>query len=181
MFHNYFIGNHKKGTGGIRIIGENQNVHGNYLIGLNGEGLRAAITIMNGIPQSPLNGYWQVKNAKVQFNIIINCKEGFHIGVGKSNRNTLPPIKVRISRNILHQVKKTLIIAEQKAKTKFSGNSTSHKSDLRGFMFVPSVWLTGDLGLPYPDCCKLKTPFWLTENIGVTFIPYNPKYFKVKN
>ncbi|MEO0347483.1 MAG: polysaccharide lyase 6 family protein, partial [Pseudomonadota bacterium] len=54
---NYFLGNRKPNTGGIRIINENQTVRNNYLSGLTGHRFRGAMVIMNGVPNGPINRY----------------------------------------------------------------------------------------------------------------------------
>ncbi len=57
---NIFLGEQKSRTGGIRIIGEDHLVTNNYLEGLTGDDSRSAISFMNGVPNSPLNEYFQV-------------------------------------------------------------------------------------------------------------------------
>jgi len=47
--NNYFLGNRKPNTGGIRIINENQTVQNNYLYGLTGHRFRGAMVIMNRV------------------------------------------------------------------------------------------------------------------------------------
>jgi poly(beta-D-mannuronate) lyase len=77
---NFFFGNHKAGTGGVRVIGEDHIVVNNYFAGLAGEGSRSALTMMNGIPDSPLAGYLQVKRALIEFNTFVDCYSGILIG-----------------------------------------------------------------------------------------------------
>ena len=45
-----------------------------------GAEFKAALPIVNGIPNSPLNRYFQVKNAVVAFNTFVNCKYTFVFG-----------------------------------------------------------------------------------------------------
>ena len=77
---NAFLGRGAKGTGGIRIIGEGHRVRGNYLEGLAGDEERGGITFMLGIPDSPANGYFQVKGARVEDNVLSDCKQPLIIG-----------------------------------------------------------------------------------------------------
>ena len=70
--NNYFLGNRKPNTGGIRIINENQTVRKNYLYGLTGHRFRGALVIMNGVPDSPINRYNQVVDSYMESNIVIN-------------------------------------------------------------------------------------------------------------
>ena len=52
---NVLIGNGVAFTGGIRLINEKQTVINNYCEGLTGNRFRGALTVMNGVPNSPLN------------------------------------------------------------------------------------------------------------------------------
>ncbi|MFY0598903.1 MAG: polysaccharide lyase 6 family protein [Cyclobacteriaceae bacterium] len=70
--NNYFLGNGKANTGGIRIINEYQTVKKNYLNGLTGHRFRGALVIMNGVPNSPINRYNQVIDSYMENNIVIN-------------------------------------------------------------------------------------------------------------
>lgn len=109
VYGNYFFGNNVKGTGGIRIIGEGQKVYNNYLQDLEGEDAFSAISIMNGVPDSPPNRYFQVKNALVAFNTLINNRHSIEIGVGKDAELNLPPINSVIANNIVYSTKGALI------------------------------------------------------------------------
>lgn len=117
VYGNYFIGNQKDGTGGIRIIGEDHKIRNNYLYGLTGTGLNAAITFMNAWENPPLYGYWQVKKVEVRNNTIIDCRESIVVGSGKNEKTFLPPLNTVITNNII--VTKTPIITwtEPTAKT----------------------------------------------------------------
>ncbi len=88
---NWFDGKHRKFTGGIRIIGENHVVRGNHLQGLEGDGARTAICIMNGIKDSPANGYLQVKKAEVTGNSIMDCKNSIVIGYADEDVTAIMP------------------------------------------------------------------------------------------
>jgi poly(beta-D-mannuronate) lyase len=93
--NNAFFGNDAKGTGGIRIIGEEHRVVGNYLERLAGDDARSAITIMLGIPDSPAYGYFQVKRAHVENNTIVDCEHPILIGQEGSTaerKPSLPPV-----------------------------------------------------------------------------------------
>ena len=83
---NVFLGNELSGTGGVRIIGEGHRVINNYFEGLRGDKERATISIMNGIPNGPLNGFAPVKDAIVAHNTLIDCKVTVEIGVGAGER-----------------------------------------------------------------------------------------------
>jgi poly(beta-D-mannuronate) lyase len=106
VYGNYFFGNNKPGTGGVRIIGAGHKVYNNYFQDLAGEvsDWRGAIVMMNGIENSPLNGYFQVDSATVAFNTIVNCKNGFVIGLKKSSDpdQILPPKNSVFANNVIY-------------------------------------------------------------------------------
>tara|TARA_R110001632_G_scaffold18712_5_gene57613 strand:- start:6319 stop:8697 length:2379 start_codon:yes stop_codon:yes gene_type:complete len=98
--NNVFLGNNVSKTGGIRIINEGHVVRNNLLIGLKGDGFRGPIVIMNGVPNSPLNRYNQVKNVDVQHNTIINCGP-VEFAAGKDSERSLPPINTIFANNLI--------------------------------------------------------------------------------
>lgn len=97
--NNVFLGRGVKGTGGIRVIGERNRVIGNHLEGLRGTEERSAICFMLGIPDSPANGYFQVKDAVIERNTIVDCTSPMVIGVKGEKKASLPPVGVRITGN----------------------------------------------------------------------------------
>ena len=101
VYANFFFGNNSDHTGGVRIIGEDHRVYNNYFQDLQGTDYRAAISMMNGVPNSPLNRYFQVKRAKVLFNTIVNCYEPLVIGAGADDEKTLPPKDCIIANNAI--------------------------------------------------------------------------------
>jgi len=88
---NVFLGGKRSQTGGIRLIGEGHQVIGNFLRDLEGDSFRSAICLVNGFPESPDNGYFQVKNAVIQNNVILDCKESILIGHNDEEEATLAP------------------------------------------------------------------------------------------
>ena len=112
---NYFIGNGVANTGGVRIIGENHKVYNNYLENLTGTGYRAAICIVRGKENSALNEYFQVKNALVAFNTMVNCTQSFSINYNSSSLLNMPPIGTTIAHNHVYNTSssKTNVIIYQ--------------------------------------------------------------------
>lgn len=111
---NFFDGRHEKGTGGIRIIGEDHVVRGNHLQNLAGDGLRSALTLMLGIPDSPLHGYFQVQRARLEANTIRDCASPICIGVEGSTverRPALPPLACVFVGNRVQAPKATVVTA----------------------------------------------------------------------
>jgi poly(beta-D-mannuronate) lyase len=97
---NVFLGKGQKSTGGVRVIGEDHRVVNNYFEGLTGTGVRSALTLMNGIPNSEPTGYFQVKRSVIAFNTFIDCNNIFVIGYS-GNRVTLAPVGCTIANNVV--------------------------------------------------------------------------------
>ena len=89
---NYFVGNGMNGTGGIRLIGEGHTVERNYLEGLAGTGYRSAICLVRGQQDALLSGYWQVKDAKVRYNTVVDCKYGLNVNYASSGSDQVLPV-----------------------------------------------------------------------------------------
>lgn len=98
---NYFFGNRKANTGGIRIINEKQKVVNNYCEGLTGYRFRGALVIMNGVPNSPLNRYFQVKDSEASNNTFINC-DHIQLCAGADEERSAPPINTLVANNIFY-------------------------------------------------------------------------------
>lgn len=96
---NYFFGNDVSNSGGVRVIGENHVVFNNYFENLGGNNYRSAICLVRGRENSPLNGYFQVKNTLVAFNTIVNCRQSFSVNYNSSSSYNQPPIGSTIAHN----------------------------------------------------------------------------------
>jgi len=90
--NNVFDGAGAKGAGGVRVIGEHHIVTGNHFENLTGDDGRSALSIMLGIPDSPANGYFQVKHAEIRGNRFVNCEHNILIGISGDKKATLPPV-----------------------------------------------------------------------------------------
>lgn len=109
VYGNFFLGEGKSGTGGVRIIGERHRVYNNYFQDLTGTGYRAALAVVNGVENSPLNRYFQVKEAVVAFNTFVDAKETFVIGAGKSSEQSLPPENLTLAGNLAQTTRGPII------------------------------------------------------------------------
>jgi poly(beta-D-mannuronate) lyase len=96
---NVFLGKGKRGSGGVRVIGEDHRVVNNYFAGLQGDEARAVLSFMNGVPNGELHEYAQVKRALVAFNTVVDCKVPMAIGVVGMKTATLPPENCVIANN----------------------------------------------------------------------------------
>jgi len=134
---NYFLGNHRKNTGGVRVIGEDHRVVNNLFSELEGVDSRSALTLMNGLKDSPLHGYFQVKRAVLAFNTFSNCHSSVVIGYVSDNPmgGDLPPLDCVFANNLLESTNAPLIKVETVPQNwKWQGNLAM-----------------GALGIPIPD------------------------------
>ena len=97
--NNYFLGNRKPNTGGIRVINENQTVRNNYLYGLTGHRFRGALVIMNGVPNGPINRYDPVVDSKLDNNILIDS-DHIQLAAGSDAERSAPPTGSSMHNNI---------------------------------------------------------------------------------
>lgn len=134
--HNVFLGNGIKETGGIRVIGEDHVVENNFLSGLTGDDARSAITLMMGVPNSPLNRYSQVKRSTIRGNVLVDCKHSLLIGLSDDSKATLPPIQ-------------TAFIDNQFISPKFP--IVDARCDLGGIRWSGNQFVGHSLGIPDVD------------------------------
>ena len=97
---NIFLGRGKRETGGVRVIGEGHRVVNNAFVDLIGSGAKSALTVMNGVPDSPLNEYFRVKDATIAFNTFAGCRHPIVLGLG-DKKATLPPVRCTIANNLI--------------------------------------------------------------------------------
>src|SRR4030095_13841789 len=95
---NYFYGEHKRGSGGIRVIGADHTIINNYIDGVE----QGAFWITSGIVDSPLVGYFQARNCVIAFNTVVDTQgPGLLLDAGiASSRRTLLPERIRIINNL---------------------------------------------------------------------------------
>ncbi|MBN8429477.1 alginate lyase [Microbulbifer salipaludis] len=98
---NVFLGNGVDHTGGIRVINADQVIRNNYLEGLTGYRFGSGFTVMNGVPNSPINRYHQVVNAKIENNSFINV-EHIHLAAGSDPERSAVPQDSTIADNIFY-------------------------------------------------------------------------------
>ena len=98
---NWFLGGGKPGTGGVRVIGEDHLVTHNYFSELEGDSSRASLSVMNGIPNSPLNRYFQVKRPTITQNTFVGTRVSILFGLGADGEKTLLPEDVLFGQNVI--------------------------------------------------------------------------------
>ncbi|WP_282135889.1 chondroitinase-B domain-containing protein [Seonamhaeicola maritimus] len=107
VFNNYFFAENNDFSGGIRVIGEDHKVYNNYIEGVNhrkpggsGSSATGGINVMNGIQDSELNQYFQVKNVQIVNNTLVNCDLAIRVGTSLSGA-TLAPENLIVANNIM--------------------------------------------------------------------------------
>ena len=95
---NFFIGHHKRGSGGIRVIGDDHVIINNYIDGVE----KGGFWITSGISNSELKGYFQSRNCVIAFNTFVDSRGPaieLDAGFGTSGR-TLRPENITIANNV---------------------------------------------------------------------------------
>jgi poly(beta-D-mannuronate) lyase len=101
---NFFFGNGKAGTGGVRLYSRNHIIVNNHFQDLTGDVWDAAITMTNGDTESGSeSAHWQIQNAKILNNTFVNTKAPFEIGYPKADNSWKKvPINCRIAGNVIY-------------------------------------------------------------------------------
>jgi poly(beta-D-mannuronate) lyase len=139
---NCFFGHQRPGTGGVRIIGEDHKIFNNYFCELAGTNFESALPFVNGIPDTKLNEYFQIKRATVAFNTFVDCYQNITFGVGVGFRNrSLPPVDCVLANNLVLGTNGPLVLFQDKpVNLRWQGN-IFFGADL-GFPITPGVQVT---------------------------------------
>ena len=97
---NVFMGMGAPNTGGIRVINRDQTVRGNYLEGLTGTNFTAALSVMNGVPNSAINRYHQVVGGEIANNTLIE-PAAILFGAGASAERSAAPTGIGLASNLV--------------------------------------------------------------------------------
>ncbi len=151
--NNFFWGNDKIGTGGVRIINKGQWVINNLFYRCRGVGFRSPIAIMNGIPNSPANRYLEVTDALICNNSFYECSP-MSFGIGSDMERTVTPKNVMLFNNLFYNTKDSLLynVFDSINGIKFAGNvvsKTVKQQMVNGFAkTVITVQKIADLPVP---------------------------------
>jgi len=105
---NYFLGNDKPGTGGVRVINKGQVVNNNIFYKCRGVDFRSPLVIMNGVPNSPPTRYVQVTNAEISSNTFYECSP-ISLCEGSDAERTLTPDNVLFTKNSFYNTRDSII------------------------------------------------------------------------
>lgn len=96
---NVFLGHGKAHTGGVRVINRNQTVRDNYFEGIAGDNFAAALSVMAGTHNAPLNRYEQIDHAVIERNSFIQVGT-LLLGAGLDEERNAMPVNSRIAGNL---------------------------------------------------------------------------------
>jgi len=180
--NNYFLGNRKPNTGGVRIINENQTVRNNYMYGLTGHRFRGALVIMNGVPNGPINRYDPVIDSYMDNNIVVDS-DYIQLCAGSDEERSATPTGSSMSNNII--MSKTNLdpftVYDDISGISFEGNVLNEEADVpieSGFSKVPYSVTENAHGLLVPaqslvdeiEFGEVKLPV-TKEETGADFYP----------
>ncbi|GGA82707.1 hypothetical protein GCM10011369_25850 [Neiella marina] len=124
---NVFFGNGVDHTGGIRVINADQTIRNNYLEGLTGYRFGSGLTVMNGVPNSPINRYHQVVNATIENNTLINVEHVQLAAGSDAERSATPQDSVMRNNLIINkQGRDPFTLFDDISGIKFEGNIRSN-------------------------------------------------------
>lgn len=109
VYGNYFFAEGNTFSGGIRVIGEGHKIYNNYIEGVNStkpdgstSNATGGINISNGRLNSALNGYYQVKDARIVNNTFVNCDYAVRVGTKVSSDLDQAPENLIVANNIMY-------------------------------------------------------------------------------
>ena len=181
MESNYFFGNGKPNTGGIRIINEKQKVINNYCEGLTGYRFRGALVIMNGVPNSPINRYFQVTDSEASNNSFINC-DYVQLCAGSDEERSAVPENTVVNNNLFYNENKEdlFTVYDDISGIAFNGNVLSQNIapiSQSGFAQAKIEFVREENGILLPTDQSVKAgitevkPHGTPENTGVSWYP----------
>lgn len=110
---NIFIGGDESNLyGGLSVMNTGHWITNNYFYKIKGVEFRSPLAIMNGIKNTPLQGFRQVTDVVIAYNSWIDCQLTWQIGVGQNKARidslpiteirSEPPIRSTIANNLIY-------------------------------------------------------------------------------
>lgn len=179
---NVFIGNNKPSTGGIRVINAGQKIINNYGYGLKGYRFGGAFVIMNGVPNSKINRYHQVKDAVVENNVFVNS-DHIQLGAGSDEERSAVPKSSIVANNIFyHDTKKDIFtIYDDMSGITFKNNILSENISApfsTGFSSAKMTLKKNEMGYKIPVLNDENTNFKINSKIATKKNTGAPWYSK---
>lgn len=177
--NNVFIGNGTVNSGGVRVINRRNTIRNNIMQGLDGAGFGSALTIMYGVPNSPVHRYVQVDQAVIENNTIIDAREML-LGAGMDAERSAAPINSRFANNLIvnRDGRDPVRVLGDMSGIAFEGNVQSPRAtaDLTGVRSEAVALVEGDDGLLRPEGLEgvgaaRDLTFIPREETGVSWYP----------
>ncbi|MEO9521510.1 polysaccharide lyase 6 family protein [Parasphingorhabdus sp.] len=177
--NNVFFGNGKDHTGGIRVINQDQTIRNNYMEGLRGTGFASALTVMNGVPNSPVNRYVQVNNAVVENNSVVDSTR-ITFNAGADTERSAAPVNSKFLNNMLGGVASGMFVKIQDdiSGIAFTGNVLTNgtiEQPVDGISEQTTGLVRADNGLLYPEDVRVGASRDLKpvtrDQVGVSWYP----------
>lgn len=184
---NFFLGNNKPSTGGVRIINEGQKVYNNYFYGLTGMDFRGALVVMNGVPNSVINRYHQVKDVEIMFNTWVDCILPWQLCVGSDEERTARPESTLIANNIVYNSKESELVKffDKQDGITFQNNLLiNNEGVLKGNGYVDgkvSEITKGEFPFVCSDVKAVDAPSFLSKNKTIGMAPCSEKPTLIAN
>ncbi|MEL6867005.1 MAG: chondroitinase-B domain-containing protein [Bacteroidota bacterium] len=127
----------------------------NYCEGLTGYRFRGALVVMNGVPNSPPNRYFQVTNSEASNNTFVNC-DHIQLCAGSDEERSAVPINSKVEDNIFYHAHKEELftVYDDISGIAFKGNLISEKANpitTPGFQKAQLHFERGEKGLLMPQ------------------------------
>ncbi|MFI3289749.1 MAG: polysaccharide lyase 6 family protein [Rikenellaceae bacterium] len=165
--NNYFIGEGMSSSGGVRIIGEGHTVEDNYMESLMGDNYTSSICIVRGEEDAELSGYWQVKDAMISGNTIVDCNVGITSNYGARSTMTMAVITTTVSNN-------TIIMSSEKDYSIY--NITSPEPDIT---WIDNMIYSGrELGVDLPTLTTMPSYTRPTNQIESIIATAGASYYE---
>ena len=179
--NNVLIGNNKDHTGGIRLINARQTIKNNYMEGLAGYRFGGGLVVMNGVPNSSINRYHQVKDSFIENNSMINV-DHIQLGAGSDTERSAKPENTTFASNLIfHKEKKdTFTLYDDMSGIDFKGNVTNEVASFQiktGFEAKSFGVSRAENGLMYSDDPSFKDIGIATDMAPVTKNDVGPSWY----
>ena len=179
---NFFFGNNKEHTGGIRIINKRNKAINNYMADLKGYRFRGALVIMNGVPNSAINRYHQVDGGEFTNNTFVNC-DHIQLCAGSDEERSATPINSKIDNNLFYHDSFDEVftiyddISGIEIKNNFAGSNLNSLDD-KGVTKLDIKLKENEFGVFVPENkelegigCSMVKPAATADNTGVNWYP----------
>ena len=100
---NFFFGEEKPGSGGIRVYGDDHRIYNNYFEGLQGKNWDAALSLTNGDYDggSNLSRHFRINRLEVVHNTMVNNRHNIEIGFTNNGNYNKPPRDLFLANNLI--------------------------------------------------------------------------------